>query len=82
MFFADVVKCFDKLWLKGCLLEMCNLSYGPNILKILHEMNRETDIIIITPVENRKYTGERSGRYLDPSCAVQKHPQLTTLEKK
>ena len=52
MFFADVVKCFDKLWLKGCLLEMCNLSYGPNILKILHEMNRETDIIIITPVEN------------------------------
>ena len=27
MFFADAVKCFDKLWLKDCLLEMYNLGY-------------------------------------------------------
>ena len=49
-FLADPIKCFDKLWLKDCLLEMYNLGYDPNTLKILHEINRETDIIIRTPV--------------------------------
>ena len=53
MFFADAVKCFDKLWLKDCLLEMYNLGYDPKTLKILYEMNKETDIIIRTPVGNR-----------------------------
>ena len=48
--FADAVKWFDKLWLKDCLLEMYNLGYDPNTLKILYEMNKETDIIIRTPV--------------------------------
>ena len=33
MFFADVVKCSDKLWLKDCLLKMYNLGYDPNTLK-------------------------------------------------
>ena len=52
MFFADVVKCFNKLWLKDCLLEMYNLGYDPNTLKILYEMNKETDKIIRIPVRN------------------------------
>ena len=52
MFFADAVICFNKLWLKDCLLEMCNLGYDPNKLKILCKMNKETDIIIGTPVRN------------------------------
>ena len=52
IFFADAVKCFDKLWLKDCLLEMYNLGYYPNTLKILYEMNKETDIIVRTPVGN------------------------------
>ena len=51
-FFADAVKYFDKLWLKDCLLEMYNLGYDPNTLKILCEMNKEIDIIIRTPVGN------------------------------
>ena len=41
MFFADAVKCFDKLWLKDCLLEMYILGYDPNTLKILYEMNKQ-----------------------------------------
>ena len=52
IFFADAVKCFDKLWLKDCLLEMYNLGYDPNTLKILYEMSKETDTIIRTPVGN------------------------------
>ena len=43
MFFEDAVKCFDKLLLKDCLLEMYNLGYDPNTLKILHEMNKGTN---------------------------------------
>ena len=50
MFLADAVKCFDKLWLKDCILEMYNLGYDPNTLKVLYEMNKETDVIIKTPV--------------------------------
>ena len=53
MFFADAVKCFDKLWLKDCLLEMYNLGYDPNTIKNLYEMNKETDVIIKTPVGNK-----------------------------
>ena len=52
MFFADAVKCFDKLWLKDCLLEMYNLGHDPNTLNILSEMSKETYIIIRTPVGN------------------------------
>ena len=55
-FFADAVKCFDKLWLKDFLLEMYNLGYDPNTLKILCEMNKEIDIIIRTPVGNTDNT--------------------------
>ena len=53
IFFADAVKCFDKLWFKDCLLEMYNLGYDPNTLKTLHEINKETDIIIRIPVGNK-----------------------------
>ena len=37
-------------YVQNCLLEIYNLGYDPNTLKILYEMNRETDIIIRTPV--------------------------------
>ena len=50
MFFANAVKCFDELWLKDCLLEMYNLGCDQNTLKILYDMNKETYIIIKTPI--------------------------------
>ena len=52
MFFADAVKCFYKLWLKDCLSEMYILGHDPNTLNILYKMNKETCIIITTPVGN------------------------------
>ena len=42
LFFADAVKCFDKLWLKDCLIELKTLGYKHNDLKILCEMNKGT----------------------------------------
>ena len=50
MFFADDFKCFNKLWLKDFLLE----TYDPNSLQVLYEMNKETDIVIRTPVGNKE----------------------------
>ena len=41
MFFADAAKCFNKLWLKDCTLEMYNLGYDSNTLKVIYEMNKE-----------------------------------------
>ena len=63
MFFANAVKCFDKVWLQDCLSEMYNLGYDPNTLKILHEMNRKTDIIIRTPMGNTESKHFRSKKW-------------------
>ena len=87
VFFGDAVECFNKhIWLKDCLLEMYNLGYDPNTLKVLHEINKETDIIIRTPIgstDNMQVKEViKQAQYLDPSCAVQKYPQKTALEKK
>ena len=46
---ADAVKCFEKLWLKDCLIEMKELGYSSNNIKILYEMYKKTDIKIETP---------------------------------
>ena len=49
LFFADAVKCFDKLWLKDCLIELKTLGYKHNDLKILYEMNKRSIVTINTP---------------------------------
>ena len=42
IFLADAVNYFNKqLLLKDCLLEIYNLGYDLNTLKILYEMNKE-----------------------------------------
>ena len=46
---ADAVKCFDKLRLKDCLIEMKELGYSSNGIKI-YEMYKKTDIKIETPL--------------------------------
>ena len=37
------------LWLKDCLIEMKDLGYSSNDIKILYEMYKKTDIKIETP---------------------------------
>ena len=49
LFFADAVKCFDKLWLKDCPIELKTLGYKHNDLKILYEMNKRSKVTINTP---------------------------------
>ena len=49
LFFADAVKCFDKLWLKDCLIELKILGYKHNDLKILYEMSKRSKVTINAP---------------------------------
>ena len=35
IFFEDAVKCFDKLWLQDCIIELAKLRYSKNDLDII-----------------------------------------------
>ena len=48
--FVDAKKCFDKLWLKDCLIEMYNLGYSPGTIRSLYEINKTSNIVVDTPV--------------------------------
>ena len=41
---------FDKLWLKDCLIEMCNLGHSPRTIGSLYEINKTSNIVADTPV--------------------------------
>ena len=43
-------KCFDKLWLKNCLIEIYDLGYSPGTITSLHEINKTSNIAVDTPV--------------------------------
>ena len=49
LFLADAVKCFDKLWLKDCFMELKTLGYKHNDPKILYEMNKRSIVTINIP---------------------------------
>ena len=39
IFFADVVKCFDKIWLQDCIIELAKLGFSRDHLEILYILN-------------------------------------------
>ena len=47
--FADAVKCFDKLCLQDCIIELAKLDYSKNDLEILYKLNEITQVKINTP---------------------------------
>ena len=48
-YFADAYKCFDKLWLKDCLLWRAGMRERE--VYMLYDMNKESNIAIETPLE-------------------------------
>ena len=48
--FADAVKCYDNLWLQDCLIDLCDLGMREREIAMLYEMNKETKVVIDTPV--------------------------------
>ena len=49
IFFADAVKCFDKLWLKDGLLELRKNGMSEYDIMMLYKLNENADIVIKTP---------------------------------
>ena len=49
LYFADAYKCFDRLWLKDCLVELWKAGMREREIKIIYEMNRLANIEIKTP---------------------------------
>ena len=52
IFYADAEKCFDKLWLKDCLLELNNIGYSDNDIEMLYRINNRAEIVVETEVGN------------------------------
>ena len=50
LFFADLVKCFDRLWLKDCLNDLHSCGMREREVMLLYEMNREAIFKVSTPV--------------------------------
>ena len=49
VFFADAVKCFNKLWLQDCITKLAKLGYNKNDLEILYKLNETAQVKINTP---------------------------------
>ena len=79
IFFADAVKCFDKLWLKDCLIELKTLGYKHSGLKMLYEINKRSIIVIHAPfgetgnIEIEKIV-KKATTYMDQKCIVSQQP--------
>ena len=53
-FFGDLVKCFDRLWLKDCLVDLHEAGVREREIRMLYELNRSAVIKISTPVGDTK----------------------------
>ena len=49
IFYADAVKCFDKLWLKNCLLNMNRKGFSIYDTVLLYQLNHKAIISVNTP---------------------------------
>ena len=54
LYFADAEKCFDKLWLKDCIVELSYLGVPVEDLEMLYQLNKEAIVQIKTPVGSTK----------------------------
>ena len=46
-YITDTYKCFDKLWLKYCLVELWRAGMRERKVYILYEMNKESNSVIV-----------------------------------
>ena len=51
---ADAEKCFDKLWLKDCLIDLQEAGMREKEIKLLYNMNKAAKITVLTPAGKTK----------------------------
>ena len=49
LFFADAVKCFGKLWLENCLLNMHEKGFPIHDTALLYHLNHKAEISVNIP---------------------------------
>jgi len=49
LLFADTEKCFDKLWLQDCIIDLIELNFPPAEANLIYSMNKQAKAIIETP---------------------------------
>ena len=52
--FLDAEKCFDKLWLKACVIEMWKAGHCIQDSAMVYKLNKEANVVIETPVGTSK----------------------------
>ncbi len=50
LYFCDLVKCFDKLWLRDCLVDLYECGAREREVKMLYVLNKRARAKIITPM--------------------------------
>ena len=50
LFFGDLVKCFDRLWLRDCIVDLYEAGARARDAKMVYLLNKEAQIKIKTPV--------------------------------
>ena len=54
LFFGDLVKCFDRLWLKDCVVDLYECGMRARDAKMIYELNKEAVFKVITPAGETK----------------------------
>ena len=49
LFFADLVKCFDRLWLKDCLVDLQDCGMRERDVAMVYKLNEEAAFKVLTP---------------------------------
>ena len=60
--FANALKCFDKLWLQDCIIELTKLGYNKNDLEILYKLNETAQVKINTTYGDTENIKNGSGK--------------------
>ena len=59
IYFADAYKCFDRLWLKDCLIDLNIAGVREKEIKMIYNLNRRAVITVETPVgRTTKFTAK------------------------
>ena len=73
MIFGDAIKCFDKLWLRSCIIELYRAGVDVSDIYFIYCMNKQSKVMIRTSVGDTKYidVGEtvKQGSILGPTIA-------------
>ena len=73
LIFGDAVKCFDKLWLRSCIIELYRAGVDVSDIFLIYCLNKQSKVMIRTSVGDTDYidVGEtvKQGSILGPTIA-------------